>query len=171
MIKKQQQQQTKKHIDCSLQYPLIFLHILVFCVGWCLKLTACGWLKVSSEKLILSKTVTTPKNQQLKSSRNVTNSRGKAVLSFCFPCSFTIHVNSKLMRTIFYSHNKFTNYIFHNSPDILARLINLAWKELQLKEIGWVHSFLRIPLNTAESDRTTESANFGNALRLISFSV
>ena len=75
----------------------------------------------------------------------------KGFLSFCFPCSFTIHVNSKLMRTIFYSRNKFTNYIFHNSPDILARLINLAWKESQLKEIGWVHSFLRIPLNTAES--------------------
>ena len=75
----------------------------------------------------------------------------KGFWSFCFPCSFTIHVNSKLMRTIFYSHNKFTNYLFHNSPDILARLINLAWKERQLKEIGWVHSFLRIPLNTAES--------------------
>lgn len=115
---------------------LWFFYIFLFCVGWCLKLTACGWLKVSSEKLILSKTVTTPKNEQLKSSRNVTNSRGKTVLSFCFPCSFTIHVNSKLMRTIFYPHNKFTNYIFRNSPDILARLINLTWKKILLKEIG-----------------------------------
>ena len=28
---KQPQQQTKKDIHCSLQYPLIFLHILVLC--------------------------------------------------------------------------------------------------------------------------------------------
>ena len=81
-----------------------------------------------------------------------------------FPCSFTIHVNWKLMRTIFYSHNKFTSYTFHNSPDILARLINLTWKKIQLKEIGWVHSFLRIPLNTAESGQRTGSANFSNTL-------
>ena len=99
-----------------------------------------------------------------KASSNVKKLTRKAFLSFCFPCSFTIHVNWKLMRTIFYSHNKFTNYTFNNSPDILARLINLTWKKIQLKEIGWVHLFLRIPLNTAESGQRTGSANFSNTL-------
>ena len=163
---KKKQQIKELHIYCSLQYPLILSTCSYFCVGWCLKLTTCGWLKVSSEKLILLKnvTVTTLKNEQLKASRNVTKLTRKAFLSFCFPCSFTIHVNWKLMRTIFYSHNKFTSYTFHNSPDILARLINLTWKKIQLKEIGWVHSFLRIPLNTAESGQRTGSANFSNTL-------
>ena len=119
---------------------------------------------VRKTNIIKNVTVTTLKNEQLKASRNVTKLTRKAFLSFCFPCSFTIHVNWKLMRTIFYSHNKFTNYTFYNSPDILARLINLTWKEIQLKEIGWVHSFLRIPLNTAESGQRTGSANFSNTL-------
>ena len=142
-------------------YVFLFLCRLMFET-----ITTCGWLKVSSEKLILLKnvTVTTLKNEQLKASRNVTKLTRKAFLSFCFPCSFTIHVNWKLMRTIFYSHNKFTSYTFHNSPDILARLINLTLKKIQLKEIGWVHSFLRIPLNTAESGQRTGSANFSNTL-------
>ena len=142
-------------------YVFLFLCRLMFET-----ITTCGWLKVSSEKLILLKnvTVTTLKNEQLKASRNVTKLTRKAFLSFCFPCSFTILVNWKLMRTIFYSHNKFTSYTFHNSPDILARLINLTWKKIQLKEIGWVHSFLRIPLNTAESGQRTGSANFSNTL-------
>ena len=43
--------------------------------------------------IIKNVTVTTPKNEQLKASRNVTKLTRKAFLSFCFPCSFTIHVN------------------------------------------------------------------------------
>ena len=111
--------------------------------------------------------MTTPKNEQSKSSRNVTNSRGKAVLSFCFPCSFTIHVNSKLMRTIFYSHNKFTNYIFHNSPDILCfskvKKLNLKGNSVERNRLSPL-----VPSNSVEYSgiRRTGSTNLVTYLRL-----
>ena len=127
---------------------------------------------VRKTNIIKNVTVTTLKNEQLKASRNVTKLTRKAFLSFCFPCSFTIHVNSKLMRTIFYSHNKFTNYIFHNSPDILCfskvKKLNLKGNSVERNRLSPL-----VPSNSVEYSgiRRTGSTNFSNVLKIIFFSL